>query len=41
VLNVREAKRFIRNFFEGLFEMSPHKVSITETDGKLRINVMA
>jgi len=41
VLNVREAKRFIREFFEGLFEMSPHKVSITETEGKLRINVMA
>ncbi|RLG57244.1 MAG: CopG family transcriptional regulator [Hadesarchaea archaeon] len=40
ILNVREAKRFVRTFFEGLFDASPHKVEITEGRGKIRINVM-
>lgn len=35
------AKKFLKNFFEGLFDMSPHKVNITESYGKIRINVMA
>lgn len=40
-LSVREAKRFVRSFFEGLFDASTHKVSITESYGKIRVTIMA
>ena len=39
-LNVREAKRFIRSFFEGFFDASTHKVTITESYGKIRVTIM-
>lgn len=40
ILSVREAKRFVRSFFEGLFDASTHKIQITEGYGKIRINIM-
>ncbi len=41
ILSVREAKRFVRGFFEGLFDASTHKVEITESHGKIRVTTIA
>ena len=40
ILSVPEAKRFVRSFFEGLFDASTHNVEITENHGKIRVTIM-
>lgn len=40
ILRVPSSKRFVRTFFEGLFDASPYQVKISESYGKIRMSVV-